>query len=259
MSRLTAANRRLPWNPDRLEGIARTTAMEQPDRILIVDDDEEFARMLGEFLRRLGFQTFHAADGRAALQWLEQELPDLIVLDIMMPELDGLEALRRIRDERDVPIIMVTARGQARDRILGLELGADDYLAKPFDPNELAARIRAVLRRLRQAFRPRESVSVGLLTLNPAAMTAKLGPGETRLTPAEFLVLEALAGQPGVPQTREALTERALGRTLTAYDRSIDTHVSNIRRKLGLCSEAGVEIRSIRGGGYCLTLGSRAA
>jgi DNA-binding response OmpR family regulator len=254
-----AASRGQLRSPARLGLMGRTAEMEQPDRILIVDDDEEFASMLGEFLRRLGFFASHAGDGWAALQSLEKELPDLIVLDIMMPGLDGLEALRTIRRERDLPIIMVTARGQAHDRILGLELGADDYLAKPFDPNELAARIRAVLRRLRQAFRPREPVCLGPLELNPAAMTARLGPGTVRLTAAEFLVLEALAGQPGVPQTREALTERALGRTLTAYDRSIDTHVSNIRRKLGLSPAAGVEIRSIRGGGYCLALAPESA
>ena len=236
-------------------GVAREArTMEQADSILIVDDDDEFASMLGEFLRRLGFIPAHANSGRSALQWLENERPDIILLDITMPELDGLDALRAIRMERDIPVIMVTARGQAQDRILGLELGADDYLAKPFDPNELTARIRAVLRRHRQAFTPLEPVRVGPLRLNPAAMTATLGPADVRLTPAEFMVLEALAGQPGIVQTREALTERALGRRLEAYDRSIDTHVSNIRRKLGLSSAAGVEIRSIRGGGYCLTL-----
>jgi len=233
----------------------RVWTMEQTARILIVDDDEEFARMLGEFLGRQGFLVSRAGSGRAALTILETDTPDLIVLDIMMPEVDGLETLQKVRLERDLPIIMVTARGQARDRILGLELGADDYLAKPFDPHELAARIRAVLRRLHLAFRPRDPVCLGPLTLTPAAMSATLGGEDVRLTPAEFMVLEALAAQPGVMQTRESLTERALGRPLTAYDRSLDTHVSNLRRKLGLSSVAGVEIRAIRGGGYSLTLG----
>ncbi len=228
--------------------------MELSGRILIVDDDAEFARMLGEFLGRQGFLTSFADSGRSALQKLEAETPDLIVLDIMMPDLDGLEALRRIRIDRDLPIIMVTARGQPADRILGLELGADDYLAKPFDPAELAARIRAVLRRLRQAFRPRDPVRIGPLTLTPSAMTAAVRGREVRLTPAEFMVLEALAGQPGVELSRAALTERALGRPLTPYDRSLDTHVSNLRRKLGLAPELGAEIRAIRGGGYSFTL-----
>lgn len=231
-----------------------TPSMEQPDRVLIVDDDEEFARMLGEFLRRLGFVPFHASGGLAALEWLERDEADLVVLDITMPDLDGLDALRTIRKTRDLPIIMVTARGQAQDRILGLELGADDYLAKPFDPNELAARIRAVLRRLRLAFSPRQPVCVGPLRLDPGAMTASIGSLDVRLTGAEFLLLEALAGQPGVARKREFLTERALGRQLTAYDRSIDTHVSNIRRKLRLSAKVGIEIRSVRGEGYCLTL-----
>lgn len=228
--------------------------MEGPEKILIVDDDEEFGRMLGEFLARQGFVPSCAGNGREALQRLETSTPDLVVLDIMMPEIDGLEALRAIRSEREIPIIMVTARGQAHDRILGLELGADDYLPKPFDPSELAARIRAVLRRFRQAFRAREPVSIGPLSLSPAAMSATIGQDEVRLTPAEFMVLELLARRPGIALSREMLTARALGRPLAPFDRSIDTHVSNIRRKLGLSPGAGVEIRSIRSSGYSLTV-----
>jgi DNA-binding response OmpR family regulator len=223
-------------------------------RVLIVDDDEEFVRMLGEFLEGQGFATLHAASGRLALELLKTETPDLIVLDIMMPDLDGLETLRTIRTQRDVPIIMVTARGQAQDRILGLELGADDYLAKPFDPMELNARIRAVLRRLRLAFRTRDAFAVGPLTLDPAARTAVIRGVEARLTSAEFMVLDLLACEPGTSQSRGLLTERALGRPLTAFDRSIDTHISNLRRKLQLSPAAGVEIRAIRGSGYALTV-----
>ncbi len=228
--------------------------MEQPAQVLIVDDDEEFVRMLGEFLASQGFVTLHAASGRLALECLKTETPDLIVLDIMMPDLDGLETLQSIRSERDVPIIMVTARGQAQDRIVGLELGADDYLAKPFDPMELNARIRAVLRRLRLAFRTRDPFAIGPLTLNPAAMTATVRGVEARLTSAEFMVLDLLACEPGALHSRAILTERALGRALTPFDRSIDTHVSNLRRKLHLSPVQGVEIRAIRGSGYSLTI-----
>jgi len=128
---------------------------------------------------------------------LKTETPDLVVLDIMMPELDGLATLREIRNARDIPVIMVTARGRAQDRILGLELGADDYLAKPFDPLELNARIRAVLRRLRQGFRTRAPIVLGPLTLDPAAMTASIGGQDACLTSAEFMVLDILAGEPG--------------------------------------------------------------
>jgi DNA-binding response OmpR family regulator len=228
--------------------------MEPRGRILIVDDDEEFVRMLAEFLLGQGFLILPAATGRRALELLESETPDLIVLDVMMPELDGLATLQAIRSSRDIPVIMVTARGRAQDRILGLELGADDYLAKPFDPLELSARIRAVLRRLRQGFRARAPLALGPLTLNPAAMTASLYGVEARLTSVEFIVLDLLASEPGGVQSRAALTERALGRPLSPFDRSVDTHISNIRRKLNLTPGCGVEIRAIRGAGYSLTV-----
>jgi two-component system response regulator CpxR len=220
--------------------------------LLIVDDDLELARMLGEFLAHEGFRTSHATCGEQALALAAERAFDLLILDVMMPGLDGLAVLTALRRDASVPVIMLTARGEDGDRILGLELGADDYLAKPFNPHELVARIRAILRRLDRPRAVRQSFRIGPLALDPAAFSVAVAGRMVRLTTAEFLVLETLARGPGRMQSRAALTETALGRRLEAYDRSIDTHVANLRRKLGLGAGAGIEIRSVRGAGYML-------
>jgi DNA-binding response OmpR family regulator len=224
--------------------------------VLIVDDDRELAQMLTEYLGAEGFTTDVAHDGSTALQRLNANKYDLVILDVMLPSLSGFDVLRNLRPTLSVPVIMLTAHGTDVDRIVGLELGADDYLAKPFNPRELVARMRAVLRR----FTTRDSsassaapVSIGQLRLDPATYGVTLEDKQIRLTGTEFRVLEMLMRAPGQVQSRDTLTERVLGRKLTPYDRSIDTHVSNLRRKLGL-GEAGLpEIRSIRGTGYVLT------
>jgi two-component system response regulator CpxR len=182
--------------------------------LLIVDDDRELGQMLQEYLTGEGFRISIVRDGLEALDKLANETFDLVILDVMLPSLNGFDVLRRLRKTLSVPVVMLTAHGADVDRIVGLELGADDYLAKPFNPRELVARTRAVLRR--------------------------------------FRVLELLMRSPGQVQSRESLTERVLGRKLTPYDRSIDTHVSNLRRKLGLGQSGLPEIRSIRGAGYVL-------
>jgi len=221
--------------------------------LLVVDDDRDFAAMLGQSLAAEDFAVTHAAGGLEALQTLAAQGFDLLILDIMMPGLSGLELLRRIRRERDTPVLMLTARGDELDRVVGLELGADDYLAKPFHPRELVARIRAILRRTgRTAPAPGPPVSVGPLTLDPTSLTVAVDGRPARLTVAEFLVLEALARAAGAMLSRAALSEQALGRPLEAYDRAINTHVSNIRRKLGLGPGLGLEIRSVRSLGYRL-------
>jgi two-component system response regulator CpxR len=220
--------------------------------LLIVDDDLELARMLGEFLVREGFRTDHAATGERALALVAARPFDLLILDVMMPGLDGIAVLQALRRERTLPVIMLTARGEDGDRILGLELGADDYLAKPFNPHELVARIRAILRRLERPQDLRHPIRVGPLAVDPAALSVTVADIRIRLTTAEFLVLEALARVPGRMQSRAALTEAALGRRLEAYDRSIDTHVANLRRKLGPADRSEIEIRSVRGAGYML-------
>lgn len=228
--------------------------MSPPPRLLIVDDDLQLGRMLGEFLAGEGFAAEHAESGAAALRWLAARGFDLVILDIMMPKLSGLEVLRRLRLSGDIPVLMLTARGEEDDRILGLELGADDYLSKPFNPRELVARVRAILRRrdAKDAI-GRAKIEIGALTLDPGSLSVRLDGREVRLTTAEFMVLETLARSVGRAQSRAALTHQALGRPLEAFDRSIDTHVSNIRRKLGLGPGGALDIRGLRGHGYMLS------
>lgn len=228
--------------------------MSKAPTLLIVDDDHDLARMLSEYLSGEGFAVRCANSGVLALSILREEPFDLVILDIMMPVLDGLETLRRFRTELDVAVLMLTARGQDEDRILGLELGADDYLSKPFNPRELSARVRAILRRRDRPSREiRAALSLGPLTMDPVSLSVTMDKRPVRLTSAEFVVLEILSRSVGNMQTRALLTEKALGRQLEPYDRSIDTHVSTLRRKLGLATNTAIEIRSVRGAGYVLT------
>ena len=229
--------------------------MNKSSSILIVDDDRELAQMLTEYLTAEGFTTKVAHDGSAALNQLANSKYDLVILDVMLPSLNGFDVLRSLRQTLSVPVIMLTAHGTDVDRIVGLELGADDYLAKPFNPRELVARIRAVMRRFttRDPGTLSPPVAIGQLRLDPSTFGVALEGKQIRLTGTEFRVLEMLMRAPGHVQSRDALTERVLGRKLTPYDRSIDTHVSNLRRKLGLGEPGLPEIRSIRGTGYVLT------
>jgi two-component system response regulator CpxR len=236
--------------------------MTLPASLLIVDDDRELGQMLTEYLTGEGFQVTLLRDGAEALEKLtDQSHPfDLVILDVMLPSLSGFEVLRRLRHSLSVPVIMLTAHGADVDRIVGLELGADDYLSKPFNPRELVARVRAVLRRFspRDNDMPAHPVSVGPLRLDPATFEVTLSGQSVRLTGTELRLLEVLMRAVGQVQSRESLTERVLGRRLTPYDRSIDTHVSNLRRKLGLGENGLPEIRSIRGAGYVLIASSEA-
>jgi DNA-binding response OmpR family regulator len=222
-------------------------------QILNVDDDRELVQMLCEFLLAETFVVQHAASGGEAFSRMEAQNFDLVILDVMMPVLDGFEVLSRLRRRSDIPVLMLTARGGDDDRVAGLELGADDYLAKPFNPRELVARIRAILRRRESATASRrQALALGPLALDPKSFFVSLEDREIRLTSAEFFVLEALARRAGQIQSRAGLTEHALGRALEPYDRSIDTHVANIRRKLGLQDRSSIAIRGVRGQGYVL-------
>ena len=201
----------------------------------------------------IGYEVVTAADGEEALATFDEADPDLVVLDVMMPKLDGYGVCQELRKESDVPIIMLTALGDVADRITGLELGADDYLAKPFDPRELTARVRAILRRMSSASdSPASDTSLiaGRLTLDLKRRRVSIDNDLLELTGAEFRILQLLVEELGQPVERKVLTERALGRKLTLYDRSIDTHVSNLRRKLGRSGDCRIEIRSVRGTGY---------
>jgi two-component system response regulator CpxR len=221
--------------------------------ILLVDDDRELDQMLTEYLSAEAFRVATAVDGAAALKRITDEMFDLVILDVMLPSLSGFEILRRLRQTLTMPVIMLTARGEDVDRILGFELGADDYLPKPFNPKELVARIRAVLRRTARGTEPNQVIGVGPLHLNTATLAVMMDGEPVRLTGTEFRVLELLMRTAGQAQSRELLTERALGRKLSAYDRSIDTHISNLRRKLVDGDGRGMEIRNMRGAGYVLT------
>lgn len=232
----------------------------QRPRILIVDDDVELVGMLHEYLDREGFDTYACHDGEQALSTLRTNSFDLAILDVMLPGRTGLELLRHVVPHHPgLGVIMLTARGDAVDRILGLELGADDYLPKPFDPRELSARIRAILRR-RDTSSPElqtpESITqpairrLGGLQLDSSRKSAMANGQSLSLTAAEFRVLQRLLESPGLPVDRESLTAYALGRNLTLYDRSIDTHISNLRRKLERAGLQDVMIQSVRGAGY---------
>jgi two-component system response regulator CpxR len=223
-------------------------------RILIIDDDRELAAMLAEFLGHEGFDVTLRHDASGPVTTSGPEAPDLVVLDVMLPGRNGLALLRELRSAAPLlPIVMLTARGEAVDRILGLELGADDYVAKPFDPRELAARLRAVLRRSSAdgaGSAAADELVAGRLNLNVARREAAVAGQALALTAAEWRVLACLVGAKGRLVSRADLTESALGRRLTAFDRSVDTHVNNLRRKLERAGDAGIEIRAVRGAGY---------
>ncbi len=227
-----------------------------PLSVLLVDDDRELCRMLSEYLGPEGFRISAVHDGDEALYALDRHHFDLIVLDVMLPRLGGLDVLRLLRQKHTVPVLMLTARGEDIDRVVGLELGADDYLPKPFNPRELVARMRAILRRsllLEPQPGRRDRIDVGPLSLMFSSRTASARGQTVALTGAEFRVLEVLMQQPGVVVSREQLTRQVLGRRLTPFDRSIDTHISNIRRKLAAVADE-VSIVNVRRTGYVLTV-----
>lgn len=227
-------------------------------KLLLVDDDQELCSLLGEFLSTEGFETTMVHDGQAALDVTQANSFDLIVLDVMLPIYTGFEVLRKLRDYCQTPVLMLTAKGEDVDRIVGLEMGADDYLPKPCNPRELVARIRAILRRIDQTTpeQPSDTIIVDQLQLQISAHSASYSNKSLTLTGAEFTVLELLMRSAGQVISKESLTEQALGRKLTPYDRSIDVHVSNLRKKLAAKGASKELIINIRGAGYMLTVNS---
>lgn len=223
------------------------------DRILIIDDDTELCELVGEFLTLEGFTIAAVHDGEQGVQRALSEDYGLIVLDVMLPRLNGFEVLRRIRAAKRTPILMLTARGEDVDRIVGLELGADDYLPKPFNPRELVARIRAVLRRMHPepvAKPATVSLIVEDVELSPTSRVVRCNGKVVELTSAEFDLLELLLQSAGQVVTREEIAQRALGKEYSPFDRSIDMHVSNLRKKLGDRKDGIERIKSVRGIGY---------
>jgi len=218
----------------------------------VIDDDVELCELVTEYLEPDGYAVEAASDPVTGLERAMSGAHALVVLDVMMPGLNGLDLLRRLRATSTLPVLMLTARGRDVDRIIGLELGADDYLPKPFNPHELAARIRAILRRARPPADspPGERLSVGDVEVDIRARTARSSGALLDLTTVEFDLLTALLRGAGSVMTREELSLQVLGREFNPQDRSIDTHVSNLRRKLGPYRQGMERIKSVRGAGY---------
>ncbi len=224
-----------------------------PILALLVEDDARLAALTKEYLEGHGVAVVHVGDGRRGQEEALTGRYDAVLLDLMLPGKDGLEVCREIRARSDVPILVLTARGEEADRVMGLELGADDYLAKPFSPRELLARIRAIVRRAKGRAGPaRDVVRVGALVVDPAARRVTLRGREVPLTGYEFALLEALARRAGRVLTREQLMELARGSAEEAFDRTVDVHVSRLRQKLGDDPKRPRLIKTIRGAGYVL-------
>lgn len=221
--------------------------------ILIADDDIELCELLSEYLQTEGFHVTPVHDGQAVIHAFQEKSFDLLILDVMLPQLTGFEVLRELRHKSKIPVLMLTARGDDIDRIVGLEMGADDYLPKPCNPRELVARMRAILRRTQQAITDttaQEALTVGDISLDLGKHIARLNAQEIFVTSTEFSILNILLRQAGKVVTKEELNEKALGRKLTAFDRSMDMHVSNLRKKLGPHENGKIRIKTIRGIGY---------
>lgn len=223
--------------------------------LLLIDDDRELADMLREFLAPDRLALSARTSGEQGLEAIRSGNYDLVILDIMLPRMTGLDVLQQIRKFSDLPVIMLTARGDDVDRIIGLEFGADDYLAKPFNPRELIARIRAILRRAQPSADRPQRYRAGAIELDPRAREARVDGRLLRLTGTELEVLRCLLETPGEVVSRDVLSERALGRRLLPYDRSVDTHISNLRGKLERAGAGDNLIQSRRGVGYVLVAG----
>ena len=218
-----------------------------PARILVAEDDVKQAELIRRYLEREGHLTVVVHDGRAAIDEARRRSPDLLVLDVMMPKVDGLDVCRVLRADGDVPIIMLTARSTEDDLLLGLDLGADDYLTKPYNPRELVARVRTVLRRTRSRGEG-EVYRVGELEIDPGRHEIRLSGELVEVTPAEFKILACLAASPGRAFSRQQLLEHAFGFDHYVFDRTIDVHVMNLRKKFG----GSTYLKTVYGVGYKL-------
>lgn len=222
-------------------------------QVLLVDDDVELASMLADYLAQEGFEVTLAHDGERGVEEALTGRHQIVVLDVMMPRLNGIEVLRQIRNSSAIPVLMLTARGDDTDRIIGLELGADDYVPKPCTPRELTARIRAILRRMQNTdtnHGGNDPLVVGPVTIRPEQRLAELNGNTLSLTSTEFNLLEVLVRNAGRPVSKALLSEQGLGRPLTRYDRSIDVHLSSIRHKLGNMADGRSYIQTVYRQGY---------
>lgn len=232
------------------EASHQPVTLESTAHILLVDDDMELAELLAEYLRRQKFKVSLAHDGITGLDMALHNNPDLLLLDIMLPGLAGTEVLRELRKTSQLPVLMLTALGDTTDRIIGLELGADDYMPKPADPRELCARIRAILRRVTTSPADNENINLDDIELRPESRQLLCAGENIILTSTEFTLIHLLLREAGRVVSKDELYRQVLGREAMAFDRSIDMHISNIRRKLGPAADGSERIDTIRGSGY---------
>jgi two-component system response regulator CpxR len=228
------------------------------NKILIIDDDEELCDLVAEYLTVEGFETEAVHDGETGLEMALSGSFDMAVLDVMLPKMNGFDVLRNLRATSKLPVLMLTARGDDMERIVGLEIGADDYLPKPFNPRELVARLRAIMRRVGAGASDvnggLEKIEIEDLELSRSSRTAKIGGNDVSLTSVEFELLSHLAGHAGHVVRKEELSEKVLERKLSPYDRSLDMHISNLRKKLGHRQDGSERIKTVRSVGYIYTL-----
>ncbi|MCM0759549.1 MULTISPECIES: response regulator transcription factor [Sporomusa] len=220
--------------------------------VLLVDDDAKLVKLLKIYFEKDGFIAYTAADGIDALMAVRDHRPDILVLDLMMPGIDGWEVCRRLRKDNDIPIIMLTARDEESDRLVGLELGADDYVTKPFSPKEVVARAKAILRRTNRAVLRKEAIKIGGLTIDMDSYQVSRDGQVVELTPTEFKIVELLATNPGKVYSRLQIAEQVHGYTFEGYERTIDAHIKNLRRKLEANPKEPVYIQTVYGMGYKL-------
>ncbi len=221
-------------------------------KILVVDDEEKIVEILKAYLERDNYQVLVAYDGRSALELATKQHPDLIILDLMLPEISGWDVCRTLRQDSEVPIIMLTARDDTTDKIVGLELGADDYVTKPFDPKEVVSRIRAVLRRTEAKAVPKDVLKVADLSIDTGKRTVYRGEQAIELTSLEFEMLRALAESPGRVLSRMQLLDRTQGDAYLGYERTVDSHIKNLRKKIEPDPENPRYVITVYGVGYKL-------
>jgi two-component system alkaline phosphatase synthesis response regulator PhoP len=219
-------------------------------RVLVVDDDPGIVKLVRAYLEQAGFEVVSARDGKKAMQIARNERPDLVVLDLMLPEMDGWDVCRALRKESEVPIIMLTARVEESDKLIGLELGADDYVTKPFSPRELVARVRSVLRRVGGAPPKPERISHSDITIDLTRHSVDVGGEPRDLTPTEFNLLATLMDDPGRAFTRSQLLESVQGYAYDGYERTIDVHIKNLRQKIEVDPGDPAHIKTVYGIGY---------
>ena len=221
-------------------------------KILVVDDERRIVEILQAYLERDGYRVIAAYDGRSALELARSDSPDLIILDLMLPEVSGWDVCRELRRESDVPVIMLTARDDTTDKIIGLELGADDYVTKPFDPKEIISRVRAVLRRGEGKVVSKATLNVGEIMIDTEKRLVRRGDRKIELTPIEFELLRVMAETPGRVYSRMQLLDKVQGDAYEGYERTIDSHIKNLRKKLELDPEHPKYISTVYGVGYKL-------